>query len=107
MAGRSTAPRAGGPGAPGADASGTPPEVDEARREWSGGQRADPLDRPARGRDPAGAAEPADAGPGARRRRLAELLGDVLPDITEDERPERAGGAPDDRWYLENRPPHH
>jgi hypothetical protein len=43
-----------------------------------------------------------------RRRRLAEVFGDVLPESTRDDRVE--GGSPtgaDDRWYTENRPPHH
>ncbi len=63
------------------------------------------------------AATPPDDGPGgrptdaaaesdaARRRRLDEIFGDVLPDVTGDER--GAGRSVDDRWYLENRPPHH
>ncbi|GAA3632295.1 hypothetical protein C8D88_1011444 [Lentzea atacamensis] len=41
-----------------------------------------------------------------RRRRLAEVFGDVLPETTSDER----GAAPAeerDAWYVENRPPHH
>ena len=41
-----------------------------------------------------------------RRRRLAEVFGDVLPETTSDER----GAAPAedrDAWYTENRPPHH
>jgi hypothetical protein len=60
--------------------------------------------------------EPERAGPelgdavraAARRRRLAEVFGDVLPEATSDDRSE--GGPPagaDDRWYTENRPPHH
>jgi len=42
-----------------------------------------------------------------RRRRIAEVFGDVLPDVTGDERPNQAGRSSDDHWYLENRPPHH
>ncbi|GAA4884689.1 hypothetical protein [Saccharopolyspora cebuensis] len=43
-----------------------------------------------------------------RRRRLAEVFGDVLPDTTSDERAEeRPGGDDRERWYRENRPPHH
>ncbi|WP_112271388.1 hypothetical protein [Lentzea terrae] len=41
-----------------------------------------------------------------RRRRLAEVFGEVLPETTTDER----GAAPEgdrDDWYRENRPPHH
>jgi hypothetical protein len=43
-----------------------------------------------------------------RRRRLAEVFGDVLPESTRDDRVEGtpSSGA-DDRWYTENRPPHH
>ncbi len=40
----------------------------------------------------------------ARRRRLAEVFGDVLPEGSSDE-PSPTGR--DDRWYEENRPPHH
>ncbi|ROP38597.1 hypothetical protein [Saccharothrix texasensis] len=40
----------------------------------------------------------------ARRRRLAEVFGDVLPEGSADE-PHPTGR--DDRWYEENRPPHH
>lgn len=40
----------------------------------------------------------------ARRRRLAEVFGDVLPENPSDE--PRPSGR-DDRWYEENRPPHH
>ncbi|QGK68651.1 hypothetical protein GIY23_02955 [Allosaccharopolyspora coralli] len=48
-----------------------------------------------------------------RARRLAEVFGDVLPDTTSDER--RSGSTGDEpegrdeseRWYRENRPPHH
>jgi hypothetical protein len=48
--------------------------------------------------------------PGARvkRRGLAEIFGDVLPDTTSDERGNECGGTDEsDRWYVENRPPHH
>ena len=49
--------------------------------------------------------------PGRRRRRmLDEVFGDVLPDVTRDESTTggRAGrAATDDRWYRDNRPPHH
>ena len=31
----------------------------------------------------------------------------VLPDATSDDRPDRAPAADSDRWYRENRPPHH
>ncbi len=55
------------------------------------------------------ASPPANTGP-AHRRRLDEIFGDVLPDVTADERdPSRAAdrAADDDRWFLDNRPPHH
>lgn len=48
-----------------------------------------------------------------RRRRLAEVFGDVLPDTTSDERddpgPEKQTGAESssDRWLREQVPPHH
>ncbi len=47
--------------------------------------------------------------PGFReRRRLDEVFGEVLPTVTGDERdPEPAEGAERERWYRENRPPHH
>jgi hypothetical protein len=41
-----------------------------------------------------------------RRRRLAEVFGEVLPETTSDER----GAGPEgdsEAWYRENRPPHH
>ena len=40
-------------------------------------------------------------------KRLGEVFGDVLPETTSDERdPERRRDS-GDRWYEENRPPHH
>lgn len=46
-----------------------------------------------------------------RRKRLAAVFGDVLPETTSDERDE-AAAAPDtesatDRWLKEQVPPHH
>jgi hypothetical protein len=45
------------------------------------------------------------------RRMLDEIFGDVLPTITSDERDEQDGRGPGDadreRWYRDNRPPHH
>jgi hypothetical protein len=43
----------------------------------------------------------------ARRRRLAEVFGDVLPDTTADERGPDEGSPDRESWYRENRPPHH
>ena len=43
-----------------------------------------------------------------RRRRLAEVFGDTLPETTSDERDERpAEEASQDRWLREQVPPHH
>jgi len=45
-----------------------------------------------------------------RRRRLAEIFGDVLPDTTGDERePDERGRreSPGDRWLKSQVPPHH
>ncbi|MDQ2584603.1 hypothetical protein [Saccharothrix yanglingensis] len=48
--------------------------------------------------------EAARAREAARRRRLAEVFGDVLPEDTSDSpRPTPR----DEDWYRENRPPHH
>lgn len=58
-----------------------------------------------------GAAEPATDGAEpewVRRRRLAEIFGDVLPETTRDERDER-GERPrsSDDWLKSQVPPHH
>jgi hypothetical protein len=45
-----------------------------------------------------------------RRRRLAEVFGDVLPDTTTDERDDsttEAGESSEDRWLRHQVPPHH
>lgn len=42
-----------------------------------------------------------------RQRRLAEIFGDVLPETTSDERSDGEDGERTERWYRENRPPHH
>ncbi|WP_200932802.1 hypothetical protein [Williamsia sp. Leaf354] len=48
-----------------------------------------------------------------RRRRLADVFGDDLPDVTTDEatpmrdRDHSGSRSADDRWFLDNRPPHH
>jgi hypothetical protein len=44
------------------------------------------------------------------RRRLDDVFGDVLPDVTRDETPEppdRQPGQGGDEWLRANRPPHH
>jgi hypothetical protein len=45
----------------------------------------------------------------ARKRRLAEVFGDVLPDTTADERDPAEPGSADrgDTWLKEQVPPHH
>ncbi|WP_331168458.1 hypothetical protein [Pseudonocardia sp.] len=88
-------------------------------------EQSDPAAEPEAGPGPDSGAEPSpDAEPGpdaepdparpdpaavaARRRRLAELFGDVLPEATADDRLERdPSSRADERWYTENRPPHH
>ncbi len=46
-----------------------------------------------------------------KRRRVAEVFGDVLPEVTSDERDEHDGDAADgsdsDRWLRAQVPPHH
>ncbi|MGW6444583.1 hypothetical protein [Lentzea sp. NPDC055074] len=51
--------------------------------------------------------KPADDDAVARRRRLAEVFGDVLPETTSDERGGPGGAEDREAWYRENRPPHH
>ena len=41
-----------------------------------------------------------------RRKRLAAVFGDVLPDTTSDERSPSESGKGDD-WYRDQVPPHH
>ena len=47
----------------------------------------------------------------ARKRRLAEVFGDVLPETTSDERDPEAADVRDevarDAWYRDQVPPHH
>ena len=52
--------------------------------------------------------------PDGVRRRLDEVFGDVLPEVTRDEagdpadeRPGQGREAPGDEWLRANRPPHH
>jgi hypothetical protein len=51
---------------------------------------------------------PADP-PDRVRRRLDDVFGDVLPDVTRDETtdPPDRPGEPGDDWLRANRPPHH
>jgi hypothetical protein len=58
--------------------------------------------------EPAAPQPPALADP--VRRRLDEIFGDVLPDVTRDEQREAADEPPPaagDEWLRANRPPHH
>jgi hypothetical protein len=43
------------------------------------------------------------------RRRLAEVFGDTMPEVTRDELddPRPADRERDEEWYRANRPPHH
>jgi hypothetical protein len=44
----------------------------------------------------------------ATRKQLDDIFGDVLPTVTQDERDDRdRAGDDQDRWYRDNRPPHH
>ncbi|WP_276320560.1 hypothetical protein [Amycolatopsis suaedae] len=38
---------------------------------------------------------------------MDEVFGEVLPDTTSDERDPETRPTDADRWYTENRPPHH
>jgi hypothetical protein len=53
--------------------------------------------------------QPPDPTEAARKRRLDEVFGDVLPETTGDERDDRDPGDDDasDRWLREQVPPHH
>jgi hypothetical protein len=42
-----------------------------------------------------------------RRKRLAAVFGDVLPEQTSDDRASQADGGKGDDWYRDQVPPHH
>jgi hypothetical protein len=42
-----------------------------------------------------------------RKRRLAAIFGDVLPDTTADERDEKSDASGSDEWLKAQVPPHH
>ncbi|UDY24097.1 hypothetical protein [Nocardioides sp. Kera G14] len=42
-----------------------------------------------------------------RRRRLAEIFGDVLPETTSDDREQPREQRGSDQWLKEQKPPHH
>jgi hypothetical protein len=71
---------------------------------------SDPT-RAGRRRTPDGASAPdAAAEPEwKRRRRLARIFGDVLPETTRDDRdePGERGGGTSDQWLRDQVPPHH
>ena len=67
------------------------------------------AERPAERVEPADETEPEppEAGDAARRkRRVAEVFGEVLPETTRDERGRPSAGA-EDEHYLREVPPHH
>ncbi|HEX3588887.1 MAG TPA: hypothetical protein VHV74_04580 [Pseudonocardiaceae bacterium] len=48
------------------------------------------------------------AGPSRRKRpSIEDVFGDVLPEVTSDERTPESGKPDSDTWYEDNRPPHH
>ncbi|WP_067435470.1 hypothetical protein [Nocardioides jensenii] len=63
-------------------------------------------DRPEQEPEPETEQEPAKETAWQRRKRLAAIFGDVLPETTGDERgPESSGKG--DEWYRGQVPPHH
>jgi hypothetical protein len=65
-------------------------------------------DQPSPLGEPERSGQPDPAQLARRRRRLAEVFGAVLPETTGDDRPDDGTpGSADERWYTENRPPHH
>jgi hypothetical protein len=76
----------------------------------------DEGDEPSADAGPAGRSQPTAAQStaaqltAARRRKLDAVFGDVLPETTKDERDQAERNSAKglgDRWYAENRPPHH
>ena len=72
------------------------------------GQDADPPAGPA---DARSHVAPEQSRPAVTRRKLDEIFGELLPSVTRDElddpTEEGACHADADRWYRDNRPPHH
>ena len=66
------------------------------------------MNRPAEDKGSA-AAEDSEQALGERRRRLAEVFGEVLPDQTSDDRdlPSREGEGGHEEWLRRQVPPHH
>jgi hypothetical protein len=72
---------------------------------------ADPADRSASG-DAGEPEQPVEESVWRRRRRLAEVFGEALPETTSDERddaptPSSDGEDAKDRWLRSQVPPHH
>lgn len=82
--------------------------------EWEAAEMNLPVGNPSRP-EPTDAGAAAESGAAARRaatrRKLDDVFGDVLPDVTRDELDDgsdRPSGTTDrDQWYRDNRPPHH
>lgn len=55
---------------------------------------------------PGGEQDPAPEDAAVRRRRLAEVFGEVLPEQTRDDLAEPGAGSDDD-WWRQQVPPHH
>ena len=102
----------GGDAGPGATQDGAAPSARDLVAEGAG--------PPADGSAPSGSDEARTARTEARqaddavrraaaRRRLDEIFGDVLPDVTRDELEDRQAQAQSDRdaWFRANLPPHH
>lgn len=51
--------------------------------------------------------KPEQETPWQRRKRLAAIFGDVLPETTGDERGDRDDSGKPDDWYRQQVPPHH
>jgi hypothetical protein len=57
--------------------------------------------------EPADSETPRSEPPSRRRPSLADVFGDVLPDVTADERVPESADRNAETWYEDNRPPHH
>jgi hypothetical protein len=70
-----------------------------------GGADTDGPDGP----DPVRPTDTHGALPDPVRRRLDEIFGDVLPEVTRDEQADAPHSSPEagDEWLRANRPPHH
>lgn len=57
--------------------------------------------------EPTDSETPRSGQPSRRRPAVADVFGDVLPDVTVDERTPGSTDSTADTWYEDNRPPHH